>query len=450
MFESQSKNFQTGRRKIMNEIFDVAIVGAGPAGISAACILADAGVNTIIFERGEYAGAKNMSGGVLYGYNLAQVLPDYIERGCPVERNIIESRIWYLSKDAGYSIGYRDNIFTKERRNNVFTVGRAKFDRWFVDQAKKKGALVITGTVVLDLLKDSMGKVVGVKTNRQDGDVRAKVVILADGVNSPLAAKTGFRPEVKTEHVALAVKELIELSSEVIDQRFGVSSSDGVTTEVLGEITGGMDGVAIIYTNKTTISISVGANLAAFVDTKQKPYELLEAYKQHPMIAPLIAGGKSIEYTAHWLAEGGYSTIPQLIGDGYLIAGDSAMLFNALHREGSNLAMATGKMAAETIIEALKNKDISKQSLSIYTNKLRDSFVIKDMRKYKNFPGFLYNTHQLFNGLPQLTQFAAREMLTVNSVPKKQKQKIIMDEVKKKIGLINMLKIAWRGWRAVK
>ncbi len=80
----------------MNESFDVAIVGAGPAGISAACILADAGIKTIVIERGEYPGAKNMSGGVLYGHNLAQILPDYVERGCPIERNIIESRIWYV------------------------------------------------------------------------------------------------------------------------------------------------------------------------------------------------------------------------------------------------------------------------------------------------------------------------------------------------------------------
>jgi electron transfer flavoprotein-quinone oxidoreductase len=434
----------------MNESFDVAIVGAGPAGISAGCILADAGLNTIIFERGEYAGAKNMSGGVLYGHNLAQILPDYVERGCPIERNIIESRIFYLSKEAGFSIGYRDNIFTKERKNNVFTVGRAKFDRWFAEQAKKKGALIVPGTVVVDLLKDNAGKVIGVRTNRQDGDVLAKVVILADGVNSPLAAKSGFRPDAKAENIALAVKEVIELPAELIDQRFGVSPSDGVTTEVMGEMSGGMDGVAIVYTNKNSVSISVGANLADFAKTKQKPYELIEAYKQHPMIAPLIAGGKSIEYTAHWLAEGGYKTIPQLVGNGYLIVGDSAMLFNALHREGSNLAMATGKMAAETVIEALKKNDTSTQGLAGYADKLTASFVMKDMRKYQDFPGFLYDTHQLFNQLPQIAQFAGREMLTVNGVPKKQKQKIIMDEIKKKIGLVNLAKIAWRGWRSVK
>ena len=434
----------------MNESFDVAIVGAGPAGTSAACILADAGIKTIVFERGEYPGAKNMSGGVLYGYNLSQILPDYVERGCPIERNIIESRIWFLSKDAGYNIGYRDNIFTKERKNNVFTVGRAKFDRWFAEQAKKKGALVVPATVVVDFMKDGKGRVNGVITNRKDGEVQAKVVLLADGVNSPLAAKTGFRPELKPEHVALAVKEIIDLAPEVIEQRFGVSPADGVTTEVLGEMTGGMDGVAIVYTNKSSISISVGANLADLVKAKIKPYDLIEAYKQHPMVAPLIAGGKPIEYTAHWLSEGGYSTMPQLVGDGYLIAGDSAMLFNALHREGSNLAMASGKMAAEAVITALKQNDVSKQGLSSYITKMNESFVIKDMKKYRNFPGFLYSTHQLFNELPQIAQLAAREMLTVNGIAKKQKQKTIMDEIRKKVGLVKLGRIAWNGWRSVK
>jgi electron transfer flavoprotein-quinone oxidoreductase len=142
--------------------------------------------------------------------------------------------------------------------------------------------------------------------------------------------------------------------------------------------------------------------------------------------------------------------MPQLAGDGYLIAGDSAMLFNALHREGSNLAMASGKMAAQAIIAALKKNDFSKQSLSSYTQAMNESFVLKDMTKYRNFPDFLYDTHQLFNELPQIAQFAGREMLTVNGVAKKQKQKIIMDEIKKKIGLIKLAKIAWRGWRSVK
>jgi len=215
----------------MDETFDVAIVGAGPAGISAACVLADRGVKTIVLERGEYPGAKNMFGGVLYGHALEQIIPDYVQRNCPIERNIVESRLSYLSRDAGLNFTYRDRIFFDQRRNNAFTVGRAKFDRWFADQAASKGALIVCATVVTDLLKDEAGRVIGVTTDRAEGDLLAKVVLLADGVNSPLALKTGFRPELRPENVALAVKELIAIPEEIIDERFGVSPGNGVTNE---------------------------------------------------------------------------------------------------------------------------------------------------------------------------------------------------------------------------
>ena len=117
----------------MDETFDVAIVGAGPAGISTACVLAENGIKVIVLERGEYPGAKNMFGGVLYGHALEQIIPDYVQRNCPIERNIVESRISYLTREAGMSFAYRDRIFLEQRRNNAFTVGRAKFDRWFAD-----------------------------------------------------------------------------------------------------------------------------------------------------------------------------------------------------------------------------------------------------------------------------------------------------------------------------
>jgi electron transfer flavoprotein-quinone oxidoreductase len=433
----------------MKETFDVAIVGAGPAGIAAACTLADAGVKTIVFERGEFPGAKNVSGGVLYGHDLAEVLPDYVNLGCPVERNIVQMRAWYLSAQGGYSVGYRDAVFTGERRHNAFTVTRARFDRWFAEQAAKKGVLVVPATTIVDLLREG-NNVAGVVTGREDGEVRAGVTVLADGVNSPLAAKTGFRSEVKPEDVALAVKEIIELPAEVIEQRFGVDGDSGVTTEVLGGITAGMDGVAAIYTNRASISLSIGANLADFVATRVKPYELIETFKQHPMVAPLLEGGKPREYLAHWLAEGGYDTIPQLYGDGYLISGDSAMLFNALHREGNNLAMASGRMAAEAAIAALGRGDVSRRGLAGYGERLAASFVMKDMRKYRRFGRFLYRHKEIFGGLPDLAALAAREMLNVDGTPKKQKQKQIWREIRRKLGIWRLLRLAWQGWRAIK
>jgi electron transfer flavoprotein-quinone oxidoreductase len=434
----------------MDEVFDVAVVGAGPAGISAACLLAEGGVKTIVLERGEYPGAKNISGGVLYGHDLARIVPDFAEKNFPIERNIIESRLWYLAKEGGYSLSYRDDVFCGERRYNVFTVGRAKFDRWYAEQAKAKGALIVCGTVVIDLLRDSGGRVVGVNTDRPDGEVRAAVVLLADGINSPLAAKTGFRAEPRPQHVDLAVKEVHELPEEVIDERFNVPPGHGVTTEILGEVTMGMDGVAVIYTNRKSLSLCIGANLEDFSRHKIRPYEMLEAFKQHPMVAPLIKDSKPIEYMAHWLAEGGYDAIPQLCGDGYLIAGDSAMLFNALHREGSNMAMTSGRFAAEAIMEALNKGAVDRAGLGGYTERLQRSYVLADLKKYRGFGGFRLQYPELVTSLPQAATLAAREMLTVDGVSKKDKQKVIRREIRKRISLRRLLGLAWRGWRSVK
>jgi len=434
----------------MQELFDVAIVGAGPAGISAACVLADAGVKTIVMERGRYPGAKNISGGVLYGHDLATIIPDFADKKCPIERNIVEMRLWYLAEDGGYSVSYRDRVFADERRYNAFTVGRAQFDRWFASQAQKKGAMVICGTVVTGLLRDGNNAVVGVTTDRPDGDIHAQVVLLADGINSPLAAATGFRPEPQPRQVALAVKEIIELPEEVITERFAVEPGNGVTIEIAGEITQGMDGIAALYTNKKSLSLNIGANLADFAEHKVKPYEMLERFKFHPMVAPLIRDGKSKEYLAHWLPEGGYNAIPQLCGDGYLIAGDSAMLFNALHREGNNLAMTSGRFAAETIIEALQKGMTTKSGLQGYVDRLQDSYVMRDLRKYRRFNDFRLNHHELFTTLPQVTAAAAREMLTVNGVPKKTKQQSIWKSIRQSISLLRLLGIIWKGWRSVK
>ena len=434
----------------MKEEFDVAIVGAGPAGIAAAYALAGKGAKTIIFERGEYPGAKNISGGVLYGHDLAEIVPDFVTRSCPVERNIVESRLWYLSKDGGYSAGFRDRSFYDQRPFNSFTVGRAKFDRWFAAEAQTKGALLVTSTVVTDLLKDSGNNIIGVSTDRPDGDVRAKVVLLADGINSALAGKTGFRPEPRPRDIALAVKEVIELSEETIDERFGVENGQGVTIEILGEITGGMDGIAVIYTNKKSLSVCIGANLADFMERKIKPYEMLEEFKSHPMVAPLIKGGQPKEYMAHWVAEGGYDSIPKLCGDGYLIAGDSGMLFNALHREGSNMAMSSGRFAAEAIMESLSSGDFTRKGLTGYLNRLRDSYIMADLKKYRDFNGFRLRHHELFTVLPGLAGFAAREMLTVDGRPKKEKQKIVWKQIRREISLTKLARILWSGWRSVK
>jgi electron transfer flavoprotein-quinone oxidoreductase len=229
-----------------------------------------------------------------------------------------------------------------------------------------------------------------------------------------------------------------------------VEAGHGVTIEIIGQVTGGMDGIAVIYTNKHSLSVCIGANLSDFAKNKIKPYEMLEEFKLHPMVRPLTNGGQGKEYMAHWVAEGGYDAIPGLCGDGYLIAGDSGMLFNALHREGSNLAMTSGRLAAQTIMEALEKGDLSRKGLAGYVARLRSSYVVDDLKKYRRFGTFRLQHHEIFTTLPELASLAAREMLTVNGVPKKTKQKAIWKKVRETISPLKLLRLSWDGWRSVK
>jgi electron transfer flavoprotein-quinone oxidoreductase len=243
---------------------------------------------------------------------------------------------------------------------------------------------------------------------------------------------------------------VIELPEEQIQERFNVDPGNGVTIEILGTATQGMNGVAAIYTNRRSLSLCIGANLSDLVRRKIKPYEMMEDFKEHPAVAPLIQGGKPTEYMAHWLAEGGYDSIPRLCGDGFLIAGDSGMLFNALHREGSNLAMTSGRFAAEAILEALEKGDFSRRGLQGYLSRLQESYVCQDLKKYRRFGRFMENSPEVFTSLPEWAGQAAREFLTVNGIPKKEKQGLLWDRLRRQISLRRLLRIFWDGWRSVK
>lgn len=157
-----------------------------------------------------------------------------------------------------------------------------------------------------------------------------------------------------------------------------------------------------------------------------------------------------MEYIAHWLAEGGYDTIPKLYGDGYLIAGDSAMLFNTLHREGNNLAMASGKMAAGAIIEAFGLDDYSGKGLKSYGDRLAESFVMKDLKKYRRLGRFLYHRKEIFTKLPELASFAGREIITVNGISKKDKEKSILKKIRKDLSIPRIFRLMWQAWRATR
>lgn len=434
----------------MPEKFDAIVVGAGPSGNAATYTLAKAGLKVLQIERGEYPGSKNVQGAILYSDALEKIIPDFRD-DAPLERHIIEQRMWLLDDKSFVGTHFRSEDYNKPPYNR-YTIIRAQFDKWFSSKVREAGALLICETTVEQLLMDG-DRVVGVRCDRIGGDVFADVVILADGVNSTLARKAGFHPEIQAKNVALAVKEILFMPEEVIQARFNIGEEEGVVIEMMGSVTEGMVGTGFLYTNKDSLTIGVGCMLSDFKTNPNRttPYALLEKLKKHPSIAPLIEGGEMKEYCAHLIPEGGFHAVPKIFGHGWMIVGDSGGFVNAAHREGSNLAMTTGRLAAETVIAAkAAGKAMDAKTLSAYKAALDDSFVMKDLKKYRDLPEVLHNSPHFFSTYPGLVNRAAQTMFTVDGVDKKTKEREVLGSFKAARKLTGLVGDAVKLWRAVR
>ncbi len=406
----------------MVEKFDCIVVGAGMAGNAAACTLATRGLKVLQLERGEYSGSKNVQGAIMYADMLEKTIPEFREEA-PLERHLIEQRLWLMNEQSHTGMHYRSDAFNEERPNR-YTIIRSQFDKWFSSKVREAGALLLTETTALELIFDAYGACVGVRTDREGGVVHADIVVLAEGVNGLLGSRAGLRSPPKPDTVALAVKEMHFLPQETIEARFNVKGDEGVVIEAVGTISKGMTGMGFIYTNKECLSVGIGCLVGDFAKSGVTPYGLLDQFKQHPSVKPFLEGSEVKEYSAHLIPEGGYKHVPQLCGDGWVVVGDAAQLNNAIHREGSNLAMTSGRLAAEAIFQVKSRRDKpTKAALSLYPKMLEDSFVMKDLKKYRNMPAVLHtNSHNFFLTYPELVSKAMENYFRVDGTPKREKE----------------------------
>ena len=415
------------------EKFDAVVVGAGPAGTAAAITMAKAGLQVALLERGAKPGSKNVMGGILYNYYLEQIVGDDWRRA-PLERPIIEERRWLMTADAVIGIDYK-NIRNREHPHS-YSVLRARFDPWFAEQAEKAGAMVVPETVV-DRLIVKNGRVVGVGTGRGD-DLYAEVTVVCEGIGlgTGLLESTRIdgkplRRKLRTDEVAMAVKEIMQLEAGLIEERFNCESGEGCTVECFGDSTMGMSGFMFIYTNRDTLSVGGGALLSEFNKTLRSPNDLMEHFKKHPAVRPLLRGAETVEYLAHLIPEGGYRGIPKVYGPGYLVCGDAAMLSNPVHREGSNLAMWSGKLAGDTVIHCKEMGDFSERRLGEYRGKLDASWIMADMKKYDKAVPLLEHNPQLLTTDLQLADRSLDEFFRVDGTSKWEKQSRILKMVRK-------------------
>ena len=431
----------------MSDRCDVIVVGAGPAGITAAYLLAKAGLDVVVFERGEFPGEKNMFGGAFYGGVLQQILPDYWQEA-PLERCITRKVLTFLSEDSSVSVDVTCGGFGHPPYN-AFTVRRARFDRWYAQKAVDAGALLVNRTVVDDLLHKD-GRVAGVRARRDQGELWAEVVIAADGVNSLLAQKAGLRRELDPTHVNLGIKEIIQLPRRTIEERFNLTGDQGLSNEFVGGLEEGVHGGAFLYTNTDSVSIGVVAQLPSLQEHQAKIYDVLEGFKSHPSIRNLVKDGVVKEYSAHLVPEAGVHMMPQLSTGGMLVAGDAAgfVLATGLYLEGVNYAMASGVAAARTVQEAFAARDFGASSMARYTTFLEQNGVLTDLRTFKRAPGFIGNPrlHTLY---PQLATELAQRVFAVDGAPRPKLLPLARRTLGGQIGLRQLLKDGYEAGRAL-
>ncbi|HEY8644015.1 MAG TPA: FAD-dependent oxidoreductase [Candidatus Dormibacteraeota bacterium] len=419
---------------------DAIVVGAGPAGSAAAITMAKAGLQVMLIERGQKPGSKNVMGGILYNHYLEEILgPEW--KQAPLERPIIREDRWIMTQEASISIGY-NNLRNREHPHS-YSVLRARFDPWFASQAEAAGGFLLPETAVTDLVVEN-GRVVGVSTGRE-GDVFAKVVIVCEGVGlgAGLLEKAGFKRKARANEMAMAVKEIIAMDPAKIEDRFNCAPGEGASIECYGWSTRNLSGFMFIYTNKETLSVGGGALLSEMSDTRlsreelarRTPNALMEHFKNLEPIKPLLQGGETVEYLAHMIPEGGYKGIPKVYGPGYLVCGDSAMLSNPVHREGSNLAMTSGRLAGETVVRCKEKDSFEEADLREYRLRLDSSWIMADMKKYDRAVPLLEHNPQMLSEYPGLADRALDEFFRVDGVSKFDKQKKIVRMLRREGGL---------------
>lgn len=366
----------------MDKKIEVTVVGAGPAGVSAAITLARAGKKVLLIDRSDKAGDKNMFGGIIYAKQTAEIYPAFWETA-PVEREISAQKIFMLTDYNSTQYEYK---YSSKGAYKAFSVYRPKWDYWCVEQAVEAGVYYAPKTLVKELIVDN-GKVKGIRTENED--FYSEIVIIADGVNSLLAKQIGLRNKIKDSDVTLSVKETIKLPKQRIDDLFNLEENEGCACKIIGGPLKNMFAMGFMYTNKDTISVGYGVGLDELKKAQITPYELLDDLKNHPTISRFIKNGEVIEYSAHMIPESGINALPKIYDNRVMIVGDAAMLVNNIHMEGTNLAMLSGKLAAETAIFALEKEDCSAGVLSQYYKKLKESIVLKDLSTHKNTIPFL-------------------------------------------------------------
>ncbi|WP_341222485.1 electron transfer flavoprotein-ubiquinone oxidoreductase [Loktanella salsilacus] len=389
--------------------YDVVIVGAGPAGLSAAIRLKqlDADLNVVVLEKGSEVGAHILSGAVLDTCGLDRLMPDWKERGAPITVPVKEDNFYLLGEAGKIRV---PNFPMPPLMNNHgnYIVSMGNVCRWMAEQAEALGVEIFPGMSCSELVWGEDGRVAGVVAGEfgrnADGsegpgyepgmELLGKYVFLSEGVRGSLSkqviAKYDLAKDSEPQKYGLGMKEIWEIDP--------AKHKPGTVTHTmgwpLGKNAGGGSFIYHLDNNQVYVGFVVHLN---YKNPYLFPYMEFQRFKHHPMIAELLEGGKRVAYGARAISEGGFQSIPQTAFPGGALLGCSAGLVNVPRIKGNHNAMLSGIHAAEAAHDAIK-AGRSGDTLTDYDKELKSGPVGKDLKKVRNVKP-LWSKYGLFPSL---------------------------------------------------
>ncbi len=389
---------------------DVLIVGGGAAGLSCALHLSQqiekhnqaiaegkkSGESIpeqmiVVLEKASEVGAHSFSGAVLKTAALQELLPNFKDEGCPLESEVIEDAVYYLSDKGGFKLPITPPPF-HNKGNHIISL--SKFNRWLGEKCEARGINIFPGFAAVEALYDGQ-KIVGVRTGDKGRDkngkpkanfepgliLKSKVVIFAEGPRGSLfkqvSKKLNLREGRNEEVFEEGVKEIIQMPAGTV--------TPGQVIHTMGYPLKKSIGGTFIYTLPED---KIALGLVAYLDSKDPlldPHRELQKLKTHPFLQKMLAGGKVIAYGGKTLPAGGYYSMPKLAGDGWMVTGDSASMVDVQKLKGIHLAMKSGMLAAEAALEGILKQDFSHNTLKSYAEAVEASFIGKELYRVRNF-----------------------------------------------------------------
>lgn len=392
---------------------DVVFVGAGPANLAAALHLKNSiaehnelvekgikkGVKKIdeleiaVVEKGSFVGAHILSGAVMDPTAIRELMPDFLEQGCPVDAAVTEDAFWYLTENKMLNAPI---IPPPLKNKGKYIISLSKMCEWLAEKCEEAGINIFPEFPASEVLYDENDRVIGIRTgdkgidkeghpkgNFEPGvDLLAKVTVLGEGSRGSLAKqltqRLGLNEGKEPQVFSLGVKELWELPAGKFEE--------GKVIHTLGFPSDTQTyGGGWLYGMKNNI-LSIGYVTGLdYVDPNIDPHAEFQKFKTHPAIAEILEGGKMLKYGAKTINAGGWWTMPQLYADGVLLVGDCASFLNGQRIKGIHTAMKSGMLAAETILLAFEYEDFTSKTLKEFEAKVNQSWIYDELYPVRNF-----------------------------------------------------------------